>query len=81
MVRSLELDVQDHFLTENIPPEIAENWKEIFPEHEDLSCEEVLLQQVNLNFLILCLISIKHSEETYIEIPLYVYAQAVFVIL
>lgn len=45
------IDVHDHYLTGKIPPEIAENLKEFFPEHDDLSYEEVLLQQViwNLN--------------------------------
>lgn len=39
------IDVHDHYLTGKIPPEIAENLKEFFPEHDDLSYEEVLLQQ------------------------------------
>lgn len=45
MLRSVELEVQDHYLTENIPAEIVENWKDFFPEHEDFSCEEVLFLQ------------------------------------
>ena len=33
-------------LNDRIPAEIAENFKEFFPEDGDLSLEEVLLQQV-----------------------------------
>ncbi|KAL1813828.1 E3 ubiquitin ligase BIG BROTHER-related isoform X2 [Daucus carota subsp. sativus] len=43
MMRNIEF--QDPYLAGNIPAEIAENWKEFFPENEDFSCEEVLVQQ------------------------------------
>lgn len=46
MSRSIELEVEEHYLTENIPAEIVENWKDFFPEHEDFSREEVLFLQV-----------------------------------
>lgn len=39
------INFQGPYSTGNIPAEIAENWKEFFPEHEDFSCEEVLVQQ------------------------------------
>ncbi|KAL8095930.1 E3 ubiquitin ligase BIG BROTHER-related-like isoform X1 [Apium graveolens] len=39
------VDFQDPYSRGNIPAEIAENWREFFPEHEDFSCEEVLVQQ------------------------------------
>lgn len=43
------MNVHDHDFIGNIPPEIADNLKELFPEHDDLSYEEVLMQQVYLN--------------------------------
>lgn len=48
MMRNIEF--QDPYLAGNIPAEIAENWKEFFPENEDFSCEEVLVQQVILKY-------------------------------
>ncbi|XP_074381068.1 E3 ubiquitin ligase BIG BROTHER-related-like isoform X2 [Apium graveolens] len=45
MSRSIELEVENHYLTENIPAEIVENWEDFFPEHEDFSREEVLFLQ------------------------------------
>lgn len=39
-------EIRSHYLNGKIPDEIAENLKEFFPEHGDLSFEEVLLQQV-----------------------------------
>ncbi|KAI5670131.1 hypothetical protein M9H77_10495 [Catharanthus roseus] len=38
-------EIRSHYLNGKIPDEIAENLKEFFPEHGDLSFEEVLLQQ------------------------------------
>ncbi|KAL3524240.1 hypothetical protein ACH5RR_017074 [Cinchona calisaya] len=38
-------EVHNLYLSDRIPAEIAENLKEFFPEHGDLSYEEVLLQQ------------------------------------
>lgn len=45
------MELHDHYLNGEIPIEIAENLKEFFPEHDALSYEEVLMQQVicNLN--------------------------------
>lgn len=37
--------MHDHYSSERIPAEIAENLKE-FTEHDDLSYEEFLMQQV-----------------------------------
>lgn len=42
---SRDIDVHDHYLNGGIPAEIAENFKDFFPDHDDLSYEEFLLQQ------------------------------------
>lgn len=43
MLRNMEM--HEHRFSGRIPAEIAENLKEFFPEHDDLSYEEVLMQQ------------------------------------
>lgn len=41
--------LHSHYSSGGIPSEIAENFKDFFPDDGDLSYEEVLLQQVSQN--------------------------------
>ncbi|CAK9160983.1 unnamed protein product [Ilex paraguariensis] len=60
MMRNIEVD--DHYLNRRIPAEIAQNLKDFFPEHCDLTYEELLLQQVLWNEVLVAFLNQKRGE-------------------